>query len=212
MKLYGYYRSSAAYRVRIALNLKGLNAEHVGVHLRHGDQHAPGFRRLNPAALVPVLQQDGQWFSQSLAIIEYLEEIQPHPALLPARPADRAYVRALALSIACDIHPLNNLRVLNYLKDDLKVGAPDRVRWYAHWIATGLTALEAGLSSDARVATYCCGDQPGLADVCLVPQVYNAERMQCDLSAYPTLLKITAAARAHPAFAAASPERQADAE
>lgn len=212
IKLYGYYRSSAAYRVRIALNLKGLSAEQVFVHLRRGEQAAPAYRELNPFALVPALAHDGQLITQSLAIIEYLEETHPEPALLPAAPGDRAYVRGIALSIACDVHPLNNLRVLNYLKDEMNLDAAQRERWYAHWIASGLAALETLLAHDARVGAFCCGETPGLADLCLVPQIYNAERMQCDLSAYPTVRRITAAARAHPAFIAAAPERQGDAE
>jgi len=212
MKLFGYYRSSAAYRVRIALNLKGLKVEHIAVHLRHREQNAAAFRDLNPSGLVPVLEHEGQHYTQSLAIMEYLEEIQPLPALLPAKPADRAFVRSLALGIACDIHPLNNLRVLNYLKEELLLDAPVRDRWYQHWIRAGFTALETMLAQDPRVGTFCCGETPGMADACLVPQLYNAERMHCDTSAYPTLRRIGANARALSAFQAAEPERQADAE
>jgi len=212
MKLYGYFRSSAAYRVRIALHLKGLACEQVFVHLARKEQSTPAYRELNPAALVPALVDGGRTLHQSLAIIEYLDEIQPAPALLPATAADRAYVRALALDIACDIHPLNNLRVLRYLKDELKVDDAIRDRWYAHWIAVGLGALETVLARDPRVGEYCFGNAPGLADLCLVPQVFNAERMHCDLSAYPTVRRIAATARNHPAFQAAAPERQADAE
>jgi maleylpyruvate isomerase len=212
MKLFGYYRSSAAYRVRIALNIKGLAAEHVAVHLRHQEQTAAGFRKLNPAGLVPALEHEGQLYSQSLAIIEYLDELQPAPPLLPADAADRAFVRSLALGIACDIHPLNNLRVLKYLKDTLQLADAARDQWYAHWIQVGFTALEAVLARDPRVGAFCCGEQPGLADICLVPQLYNAERMHCDTSAYPTVLRIAAQARALPAFQAAEPQRQADAE
>jgi len=212
MKLFGYYRSSAAYRVRIALNLKGLAVEHIPVHLRRQEQVATAFRAFNPAGLVPVLEHEGHHYSQSLAIMEYLDEIQPLPALLPAQPADRAYVRSLALGIACDIHPLNNLRVLNYLKDDLLLDGPARDRWYQHWIGSGFSALESILTQDARVGFFCCGETPGMADACLVPQLYNAERMHCDTSAYPTLRRIAANARALPAFQAAEPERQSDAE
>jgi maleylpyruvate isomerase len=212
MKLYGYYRSSAAYRVRIALNLKGLRAEQACVHLRRREQDGADYRVLNPAGLVPALEHDGHLLTQSLALIEYLEEFQPAPPLLPAAALDRAYVRALAMSIACDIHPLNNLRVLRYLKNELQIAAQDRDRWYAHWIAVGLTALETTLAREPRVGRYCFGDSPGLADLCLVPQIYNAERMNCSLAAYPTVLRIVAAARLHPAFQAAAPENQPDAE
>ena len=212
MKLYGYYRSSAAYRVRIAIHLKGLNVEQAFVHLRRQEQSAVGYRTLNPAGLVPALEHDGQLLTQSLAIIEYLDELQPAPPLLPANAADRAYVRALAFGIACDIHPLNNLRVLNYLKEDFRLDGGQRDQWYAHWIEVGFTALESVLAQHRRVGAFCCGDTPGLADICLVPQLYNAERMHCDTSAYPTLLRIAANARALPAFRAAEPERQADAE
>lgn len=212
MKLHGYYRSSAAYRVRIALNLKGLEAEQAFIHLRHREQNARAYRELNPAGLVPALEHDGQLLTQSLAIIEYLDERFPAPALLPATAADRAYVRSLAMAIACDIHPLDNLRVLDYLKDELHIDGGQRDRWYAHWIEVGFTALEAMLARDARVGRFCCGNTPGLAELCLVPQLYNAERMHCDTSDYPTLLRIAANARALPAFIAAEPQRQADAE
>jgi maleylpyruvate isomerase len=212
MKLFGYYRSSAAYRLRIALNLKGVTADPHSVRLRRGEQALPRYRSINPFGLVPALEHNGQVFTQSLAIIEYLEEILPQPALLPSDARDRAYVRSIALSIACDIHPLNNLRVLNYLKDELALETASRDRWYAHWIRTGLSGLETFLAGDSRVGTYCFGDVPGLADICLVPQMYNAERMKCDISDYPTLRRITAAARTHPAFRAAEPEAQPDAE
>ena len=212
MKLFDYYRSSAAYRVRIALNLKGLKAQSIPVHLRRQEQAAPAYQAINAAGLVPALEHEGRIYSQSLAIIEYLDEIQPTPPLLPASPADRAYVRSLALAIACDIHPLDNLRVLNYLKNEVKLDDAQRDRWYAHWIRVGFTALEAVLAREVRVGTFCCGDSPGLADLCLVPQLYNAERMRCDTEPYPTLRRIAASARALPAFMAAEPERQADAE
>lgn len=212
MKLYGYFRSSAAYRVRIALNIKGLAAGQAFIHLRRGEQNQDSYRGLNPEGLLPTLEHDGHRLAQSLAIIEYLEEIRPQPPLLPAAPADRAYVRGVALAIACDIHPLNNLRVLKYLKSDLGQDQAQVDRWYSHWIATGLTALEARLARDPRTGTFCLGDSPGLADICLVPQIHNAERMKCDLDGYPVLRRIAAAARALPAFAAASPERQPDAE
>jgi maleylacetoacetate isomerase len=212
MKLHGYYRSSGAYRVRIALNLKGLTADQVPVHLRRGEQNKAAFRKINPEGLVPVLEHAGEFFSQSLAIIDYLDELEPQPPLLPVAAVARAHVRALALAIACDISPLNNLRVLQYLKSAMGLTQTHVDRWYAHWISTGLAALEARLAGDARTGTYCFGDTPGLADICLVPQVYNAERMLCDLDPYPTVRRIAAAARALPAFAAAAPERQPDAE
>ena len=212
MKLYGYFRSSAAYRVRIALNLKGLDPERAYIHLRRKEQNAPEYVRMNPFALVPTLEHDGHYLTQSLAIIEYLEEIQPLPPLLPQSSIDRAYVRSLALSIACDIHPLNNLRVLNYLIERLRVEPAAKDAWYAHWIKLGLTAFEAVVSCDSRVGTYCFGDTPGLADLCLVPQVYSAERMKCDLTDYPTVRRLAANARKLPAFQAAAPELQPDAD
>ena len=212
MKMFGYYRSSAAYRLRIALNLKGLAHEQAFIHLRKKEQLAEAFLHLNPQGLVPVLEDDGQVLVQSLAIIEYLDETHPLPRLLPERSADRAFVRAIALTIACDIHPLNNLRVLNFLQHDLGIDEAGKNRWYAHWIANGLAGLEATLASDSRVGTFCFGESPTLADICLVPQMSNAERMKCSLDAYPTLRRVTANARALPAFMAAEPDRQMDAE
>ena len=213
MKLYGYYRSSAAYRVRIALNLKGLAPEHAAIHLRKGEQKEAAYAALNPQKFVPALEtDDGALLTQSLAIVEYLEEVHPHPALLPAGPADRARVRAIALAIACDIHPLNNLRVLKHLVKGMGQSEEARDAWYRHWIAEGFAALEAMLANDPRTGRFCHGDQPTLADVFLVPQVYNAERFDCDLTAYPTVMRIAAAARALPAFADAAPEAQPDAE
>ena len=211
VKLHDYFRSSASYRVRIALALKGLPYEQSFVNLRHQEQAGEGYRRVNPAGLVPLLVDDTGSHAQSLAIIEYLEERHPAPPLLPADPAGRARVRALALAIACDIHPLNNLRVLRYLKDPLQLDEAARDAWYAHWIAVGFGALEASLGGDPRTDSHCHGDVPGLADICLVPQVYNAERMKCDLAPYPTLRRLAAAARALPAFEAAEPARQPDA-
>lgn len=221
MKLYGYFRSSAAYRVRIALNLKGLAAEHIPVHLRKGEQRKAPFATLNPQKFVPALEtDDGALLTQSLAIIEYLDEVHPHPALLPPDPLGRARVRALALAIACDIHPLNNLRVLKHLNRALGLDEEARNVWYRHWIAEGFAALEAMLANDPLTGPrtgpftgrFCHGDQPTLADVCLVPQVANAERLDCDLTPYPTIVRLAAAARALPAFADAAPDRQADAE
>ncbi len=215
MKLHTYFRSSAAYRVRIALNLKGLAPEQAFVHLRRGEQAKPPFADLNPEHLVPALEVDGpdghHVLTQSLAIIEYLDETHPTPPLLPADAPGRARVRALALAVACDIHPLNNLRVLGRLKamGHSKEEVDD---WYRHWIAVGLTALEAQLAGDPRTGRFCHGDAPGLADVLLVPQLANARRLDCPLDGYPTLLRIDEACRALPAFATAAPDRQPDAE
>ncbi len=215
MKLYSYFRSSASYRVRIALNLKGLPYTVVPVHLlkEGGEQLKPAYRQLNPDALVPALQlDDGTALTQSLAIIEYLEENYPDTPLLPKQALDRAWVRSLALAIACDIHPLNNLRVLRYLVKEMKVSEDDKDRWYRHWVEQGLASVEHVLAADRRTGKFCFGDQPGLADCFLVPQVANAQRMQCDLSKMPTIVRINDACLALEAFAAASPARQPDAE
>ena len=214
MKLYSYFRSSASYRVRIALNLKGLAYETVPVHLTRGggQQLAPGFRKLNPQALVPVLEDGERVLTQSLAIIEYLDEVHPQTPLLPQDPAARARVRALALAVACDLHPLNNLRVLNYLSGPMGLGDDAKRTWYHHWIAEGLGALEASLASDRETDKFCHGDAPGLADCCLVPQLANAYRLKCDVSPYPTLLKIEKHCQALEAFRRAAPDRQPDAE
>lgn len=215
MKLYSYFRSSASYRVRIALNLKGLACEVVPVHLLRdgGEQLRAEYRRLNPDALVPSLQLDeGAVLTQSLAIIEYLEETHPTPALLPGDALDRAWVRSIALAIACDIHPINNLRVLRYLVGEMKLSEEDKNRWYRHWVEQGLAAVEQTLAHDPRTGRFCFGDTPGLADCFLVPQIANAQRMQCDLSHVPTLVRINDACLALEAFAAASPARQPDAE
>lgn len=215
MKLYSYFRSSASYRVRIALNLKGLPCDIVPVHLLRdgGEQLKPGYRQLSPDALVPALQlDDGEVLTQSLAIIEYLEEAHPTPALLPADVRDRAWLRSLALMIACDIHPINNLRVLRYLTGDMNVSEADKERWYKHWCEQGLAAVEQVLAHDSRVGRYCHGDAPSLADCFLVPQVANALRMHCDLSAMPTVMRINETCLQLPAFIAASPAQQPDAE
>jgi maleylacetoacetate isomerase len=211
MILYDYWRSSAAYRVRIALHLKGLQAEHRFVHLRRGEQRAPAYRELNPQALVPTLVVGERRIAQSLAIIEYLEERHPLPPLLPAAAEDRAWVRSIGLIIACDIHPLDNLRVLQYLEGTLKLDSATRDAWYAHWIREGFDAIEAQLA--ARGASrYCFGDAPTLADVCLVPQVANARRVKLDMAPYPRIAAVNEACLAHPAFDAARPEKQPDAE
>ena len=211
LTLYSYFRSSAAYRVRIALHLKGLAFDTIPVHLLEGGgmQHTPAYTALNPSQLVPTLADDGLHLGQSLAIIEYLEACHPTPALLPADAAGRARVRALAQTIACDIHPLNNLRVLQYLEQVLQVDAAARQAWYQHWVATGFEALERMLAAGAG-GDFCHGSTPGLADCCLVPQMANARRFQVPLDAYPRLCRIEAACLQLEAFARAAPERQPD--
>ncbi|WP_444678816.1 maleylacetoacetate isomerase [Halomonas sp. E19] len=210
--LYGYFRSSAAYRVRIALNLKGLAYEQVAVNLVKGEQRAEENLARNPQGLVPVLEtDDGTRLTQSLAICEYLEERHREPALLPGDPSGRARVRSLAQLVACEIHPLNNLKVLKYLVHELKLDEAAKLAWYRHWIAEGFTALEARLAGEAATGAFCHGDSPSLADVCLVPQVFNAERFECDLSAYPTIRRIAERCRAMEAFAKAAPGEQPDA-
>jgi maleylacetoacetate isomerase len=211
LTLHSYFRSSAAYRVRIALNLKALDYEIVTQHLRLGEHRAPAFRALNPQGLVPVLEHDGHPFGQSLAIIEYLDEIAPEPPLLPLAPEDRAIVRAMALIVACEMHPLCNLRVLRYLRHELARDEDAIDRWYRHWMAEGFTALEA-LVVRHGTESFCFGSTPSLADVCLVPQVYNAQRFECDLTPYPTVMRIAERLAALPAFAAARPELQPDTE
>ena len=213
MQLYDYFRSSAAYRVRIALNLKGLAPERSFVHLRKGNQRAEEYLALNPQGLVPALAlDDGGVLRQSLAIIEYLEETHPQPPLLPRDAVERARVRAIALAIACDIHPLNNLRVLEYLLHTLGVSPQQKDGWYKYWIDVGFEALETQLARERETGRFCHGDAPTLADVCLVPQLANARRMSVDLSPYPTLTRIEAECLALAAFAAAAPERQPDRE
>ncbi len=214
MKLYSYFRSSASFRVRIALRLKGLDFEYVPVHLTRGggEQFSPAYRALNPAGLVPALEDDGRVLTQSLAIIEYLEEKYPQPALLPAGAADRARVRALALSIACEIHPLNNLRVLGYLSKILGVTDEAKYAWYRHWVETGLATVETLLAGDPRTGRYCHGDAPGMADVLLVPQIFNAQRFDCKLDHVPTVMRIHEACLQLPAFADSAPMKQPDAE
>jgi len=211
MKLYSYFRSSAAYRVRIALNLKHLRPEYAYIHLLKDEQRSPEYLDLNPAGLVPLLVDGSQRISQSVAIIEYLEEKHPAHPLLPASPGDRARVRSIALAIACDIHPLNNLRVLKYLTTVLKISEQQKIEWYAHWVHEGLLALETQLAEDPQTGRFCHGDTPTLADVCLIPQLANARRVSMDLALFPTLLRIEEACNALPAFADAAPAKQADA-
>ena len=213
MRLYDYFRSSAAYRVRIALNWKGLRPEREFVHLRRGVQRQEGYRTLNPQGLVPALAlDDGRVLTQSLAILEFLEETHPAPPLLPAAAADRARVRSIALAIACDIHPIDNLRVLDYLTGTLGVAAEAKDGWYRYWIDVGFEALERSLARDPATGRHCHGDVPTLADVCLVPQIATARRVGMDLSPYPTLTRIEAECLELPAFADAAPARQPDAE
>ena len=214
MKLYTFFRSSASYRVRIALNLKALNCEQVPIHLRRGggEQFSATYKAINPQALVPALEDAGRILTQSLAIMEYLEERYPKPPLQPADPADRALVRSMALIIACEVHPIQNLRVLVHLKNNLKQSDDDLNFWARHWIDLGLSAFEQIVVSSPKQSRFCFGDTPTLADICLVPQLANARRFGCDLSAYPTLLQIEKACSALPAFADAAPEKQPDAE
>ncbi len=215
LTLYGYWRSSAAYRVRIALNLKGLAYRQVPVHLVKdgGQQRAADYRALNPQQLVPLLVDEangGARISQSLAILEYLDEVFPVPALLPADPVERARGRALAMHIACEIHPLNNLRVLQYLSAEVGVDDEAKNAWYRHWVDQGLAAVEVGLECfDGRLSL---NDRPGYLEACLVPQVYNARRFACDLAAYPRILEIVARCETLPAFQQAAPEVQPDAQ
>ncbi len=214
MKLYSYFRSSASYRVRIALNLKGLPYETVPVHLVEGAQFSDEYRKLSVDALVPSLTLDDSQttLTQSLAIIEYLEEVYPTPPLLPSSSLDRAWIRSLVLSIACDIHPLNNLRVLRYLVGDMQLSEEDKNRWYRHWVEQGLASIEKTLAADVRRGKFCFGDTPGLADCFLVPQIANAQRMNCDISSLTTLMQINTHCLELDAFAAASPSNQPDAE
>jgi len=206
--LYTYFRSSAAFRVRIALNLKGIKAENRFVHLLRHEQNADGYRRLNAQAAVPTLVHGGRALGQSLAIIEYLDEIAPTPLLLPAEPATRARVRQMALAIACEVHPLCNLRVREYLRDALNLPESEQGRWQKHWMGQGLQAVEAMAGEDR----FSFGDTPTLADICLVPQLFNARRAELDVSAYPKLLRIEAAAYELAAFRDARPECQPDAQ
>lgn len=213
-KLFGYFRSSAAFRVRIALNLKGLDYENAIVHLTKngGEQFSPEYRVLNPQALVPVLQDGEATLTQSLAIVEFLDESYPEPPFLPKSIAARARVRSLALMVACEIHPLNNLRVLRYLVNDLKLSEEQKNQWYRHWVLTGLEPLESRLANDRATGEFCHGDSPGLADICLVPQLANARRFNIELDSFPTLVRIENNCMALKAFQDAAPSAQPDAE
>ena len=204
-RLFDYFRSSTSYRVRIALNLKGVDYERTPIDLLQGRQGQADYRALNPQGLVPTLEIDGLRITQSLAIIDYLEATRPEPPLLPADPADAAHVRSLALIVSCDIHPLNNLRVLKYLSGPLGQDEETRNAWYSHWVSEGLAALEAAAAP--RAGSFMFGDAPTLADVCLVPQLFNARRFNVPLDAYPTLLRADVEANRLEAFAEAHPDR-----
>lgn len=209
MKLYSYFRSSAAYRVRIALHLKGLPFETVAVHLAKGEQKTKNYANTNPQQLIPSLQLDtGEVLTQSLAIMEYLDEVYPDVPLLPDNATDRAMVRAMCQLVACDTHPLNNLRVLQYLTGELGVSDVQKQAWYAHWIGTNFIALEKLLENHA--GTYCFGDTPTLADCCLVPQVYNAMRFNVDIGHFSQIVRVAENCRELEAFILASPEKQVD--
>ena len=213
-KLYSFWRSSAAFRVRIALHLKGMDYQVIPVHLRKngGDQLSEAYTRLNPNRLVPLYDDGKNSIHQSIAIIEYLNEIKAQPPLLPESPIDRAWVRALSMDISSDIHPIDNLRVLRYLEKQLGISNEAKDTWYQHWIKVGLTSLEKQLSSDSRVGCFAYGDQPSLIDICLVPQLFNALSAKIDVSPYPTLMKIFDECMNLPAFMNASWEKQIDAE
>ncbi len=212
MQLYNYFRSSASFRVRIALAIKGLDYEYLPIHLTKNEQFGAAFANLAAARLVPVLKDGDTVLTQSLAIMEYLDERHPHPPLLPRDAAGRARVRALALDVACEIHPLNNLRVLRYLVHELKLGEEAKNTWYRHWVETGLEALERQLAGHAATGTFCHGDTPTLADCVLVPQIFNARRLDCKLDHVPVVMRIFEQCMAHEAFQKAQPSACPDAE
>ena len=214
MKLYTFFRSSASYRVRIALNLKGISCEQAPIHLRRGggEQLMAAYRAINPQALVPALEDNGRILTQSLAIIEYLDEKFPNPPLLPKDPADKAIVRSMALVIACEVHPIQNLRVLNYVKATYNQTDAQVNQWAQHWIDLGLAALQEMIVGQPKRGKFCFGDSPTLADICLIPQLGNARRYGCDLAKYPTILDVEKNCNARAAFADAAPENQPDAE
>ena len=211
MQLYGFFRSSASFRVRIALNLKGLVYQQHSVHLAAGAQLRPEFIALNAQKLVPVLVDGEHTLTQSLAIMEYLEETHPQPALLPGTALERARVRSLAQIVACEIHPLNNLKVLKYLSGTLKLDEAARNTWYRHWVAEGLSSLESRLAAEPDTATYCHGASPTIADCCLVPQIFNAKRYECDLAPFPVVMGIFERCMRLDAFERAAPMNQPDA-
>ena len=211
MQLYNYFRSSASYRVRIALALKGLVYDYMPVHLLKNEQLGPSFAEISPARLVPVLQDGDKLLTQSIAIIEYLDETHPEPSLLPGDAFARARIRALAQDVACEIHPINNLRVLRYLVRDLKVSEDDKNRWYRHWVETGLEVVERQLAGSADTGSFCFGATPTLADCVLVPQIHNAQRMECRLDHVPTVMRVFAECMQHDAFAKTQPSACPDA-
>jgi maleylacetoacetate isomerase len=211
MKLYTYFRSSAAFRVRIALALKGLAPELAYVSLVKGEQASDAYRAVNPQALVPALEDGGRALIQSLAIMEYLEERHPEPPLLPADPLERAYVRAVCGIVACEIHPLNNLRALRHIRRTYGLDEAGVNAWYRHWIADGMGMLERYLAAERRHGRFVFGDAPGMGDCCLVPQVFNAKRYECDLAPYPIVMGLFAACMERDAFARTQPAQQADA-
>jgi maleylacetoacetate isomerase len=212
--LYGYFRSSAAFRARIALNLKGIKPEQRFIHLLKdgGQQHSADYKAINPQELIPALAHDGHTITQSLAIIEYLNEIVPQPPLLPADAYGRAYCREIAYAVACDIHPVNNLRIGQYIKRTFKTQDEDVLSWQRHWITVGFDAIEKILATSAETGAYCHGDVPTIADICLIPQVANARRANLDIAAWPTISRIETHALANPAFDVALPKNQPDAE
>lgn len=212
LKLYGYFRSSASYRVRIALNMKGLDYEQVSIHLAKSRQYTPEFSQVSPQNLVPVLEHDGLRYYQSLAIINYLDEKFPQPPLLPGELMEKSRVRSLALIIACEIHPLNNTRVLAYLTDTLKLTDEQKTAWYRHWVTVGFTALEKRLAAEKETGQFCHGDTPGFADITLVPQVANANRFNIDLGPFPVIRRINENCLALEPFKKAMPQNQPDAE
>ncbi len=214
LKLFTYWRSSAAFRVRIALNHKGLEAEQVPIHLVKdgGEQHSEAYKAVNPSGLVPALVHNGLTFSNSLAIVEYLDEVFPEPPLLPVDAVGRARVRQISQAIACDIHPLQNLRVLQYASKDADEPGAAMVSWARHWIEVGFQGLETQLAKDSATGVFCHGDAITMADLCLVPQMANARRFEVDMSAYPTIARIDATASVLPAFEAAAPANQPDAQ
>ena len=211
MELYNYFRSSASYRVRIALALKGLDYDYIPVHLLKNEQLAADFAEFAPARLVPVLKDGDQFLTQSIAIIEYLEETHPQPPLLPGNAFQRARIRALAQDVACEIHPINNLRVLRYLVRDLKVSEDDKNRWYRHWVETGLEVVERQLAASPGTGRFCVGATPTLADCVLVPQIHNAQRMECRLDQVPTVMRVFGECMQLDAFAKTQPSACPDA-
>ena len=205
MQLYNYFRSSASYRVRIALSLKGLDCELLPVHLVRREQASAAYRAIAPSQLVPSLRTGDDLLTQSMAIIEYLDELHPEPSLLPGDALDRARIRSLAQDVACEIHPLNNLRVLRYLVHEMKLSEDDKTRWYKHWVESGLAVVEQRLADDARTGRFCHGDAPTLADCVLVPQIVNAQRFECRLEHVPTVMRVFDECMRLDAFATTQP-------